>query len=516
VGIAANIPYDVETLRAALHNSLIRIKLLEEQLKLSRSKEFGSKSERLDPGQLRLALDLPAPVEQKVVETVVPAHKRRKEVSKGHGRGHFHPSLPREFIDVDVPEAQRCCPMCSAMMSYLGIDESESAKLIPAKLVIECFRLKKYACPHGHGIVTAAKPCRVIKGGKCDASVYSAVVTNKYCDHIPLSRIQGILQRIGIDLPKQTQWDMLVQFDSLAAQAIVGQMRKEIRNSPVLFTDDTPVTFCFTGPSGQRLTKKGYLFVWHSPGRDGPPRVMAEFRLGRDANGPLEFLKGRSPVLLCDGYSGYDPAIRQNEIRRAGCWAHARRYFVEAFRTGDKSAARVLVHIQRLFWIERAIDRRRKARNMDLAAYQSLRTGIRQRRSIRVVKRIFERALELHTAPATLPKSKLGRALTYLFNQKSPPSLNLTEPRIPIHNNDSERDIRHAVLGRKNWQVFARPKGGDVAARMYTLVLSAKLAGIIVQEYIEDVLRRFAENPRRDPAPLTPWAAARQPAIPPA
>jgi transposase len=96
--------------------------------------------------------------------------------------------------------------------------------------------------------------------------------------------------------------------------------------------------------------------------------------------------------------------------------------------------------------------------------------------------------------------------------------LNLTEPRIPIHNNDSERDIRHAVLGRKNWQVFASPKGGDIAARMYTLVLSAKLAGINVLEYIEDVLRRFAENPRRDPAPLTPWAwaAARQPAIPPA
>jgi hypothetical protein len=59
------------------------------------------------------------------------------------------------------------------------------------------------------------------------------------------------------------------------------------------------------------------------------------------------------------------------------------------FKTGDKSAARVLVHIQRLFWIERALDRRRKARNIDLAAYESLRAGIRQRRSTRVVKRIF-------------------------------------------------------------------------------------------------------------------------------
>jgi transposase len=160
----------------------------------------------------------------------------------------------------------------------------------------------------------------------------SAGVRFPRATRLPLNRIQGILQRIGIDLPKQTQWDMLVQFDSLAAQAIVSQMRKEIRNSPGLFSDDTPVTFCFTGLSGQRLTKKGHLFVWHSPCRDGPPKVMAEFRLGRDANGPLEFLKGRSPVLFCNGYSGYDPAIRQNEIRRAGCWAHARRYFVEAFK----------------------------------------------------------------------------------------------------------------------------------------------------------------------------------------
>lgn len=88
----------------------------------------------------------------------------------------------------------------------------------------------------------------------------------------------------------------------------------------------------------------------------------------------------------------------------------------------------------------------------------------------------------------------------------------MTERRVPIHNNDTERNVRHALLGRNNWQIFPSPKGGEVGSRMYALVLSARLTSISVQEYLEDVPRRFAERHSRDAAPIIPWAwpAARQ------
>jgi len=52
---------------------------------------------------------------------------------------------------------------------------------------------------------------------------------------------------------------------------------------------------------------------------------------------------------------------------------------------------------------------------------------------------------------STLPKSKLGKALGYLHSQRAPLSVFLEDPRIPIHNNDSERDLRHLAIGRNNW-----------------------------------------------------------------
>lgn len=68
------------------------------------------------------------------------------------------------------------------------------------------------------------------------------------------------------------------------------------------------------------------------------------------------------------------------------------------------------------------------------------------------------------------------------------------------------------MLGRKNWQIFASPKGGEVACRLYSLVLSAKLNGVDPREYIEDVLGRLSTTPHSRIAELTPWgwAAARR------
>jgi transposase len=91
------------------------------------------------------------------------------------------------------------------------------------------------------------------------------------------------------------------------------------------------------------------------------------------------------------------------------------------------------------------------------------------------------------------------QAITYLLNQRKPLSVCLSEPRIPIHNNDTERDVRHPVLGRKNYLIFASPKGGEVAARLYSLVLSARLIALNVQDYIEDACDAARRTPSSTP-----------------
>ena len=79
---------------------------------------------------------------------------------------------------------------------------------------------------------------------------------------------------------------------------------------------------------------------------------------------------------------------------------------------------------------------------------------------------------------STLPRSQLGKALAYLENQRESLEVFLNDPRVPLSNNDCERDLRHVVVGRANWLVFASPRGGEVACRLYSLVLSCKENGV--------------------------------------
>ena len=98
--------------------------------------------------------------------------------------------------------------------------------------------------------------------------------------------------------------------------------------------------------------------------------------------------------------------------------------------------------------------------------------------------------------------------MVYLERQRGPLSTFLADPRIPIHNNDEERDLRHIAVGRKNWMVFASDRGGQVACRLYSLILSCKQAGVDPEAYIEDVLGRLSTTRDVDIASLTPWAWA--------
>ena len=90
--------------------------------------------------------------------------------------------------------------------------------------------------------------------------------------------------------------------------------------------------------------------------------------------------------------------------------------------------------------------------------------------------------------PSTQGNDQLRKAVNYAVNQRKPLFAHLDDGRLPIHNNETERDLRHVVTGRKNWLMLGSEKGGRVAARLYPLVISCKLANVNVERYLEDVL----------------------------
>ena len=502
------IAVNLEAQNAAL---LLRLEQLERELKLLREENallkkyrFGRSSERLEPGQMNFFETGEWPVPTPAPETQEAA-PRKKKPTKGHGRSAFPDHLEREEHRLELPEDERACPCCESTMQPIGEDVTERGRFIPAKIIVDRYIRPKYACPHGHAVKTADLPDGVIDGGKYDATVYSNVVTAKYNDHLPLNRLEEIYKRYGMRIPKQTMWDMVLRVDELVAQPILKQMRLELLQEPILHADETPVVF---RAEGQKASKKGWVWGWRNEPGDRPPKVLVEFHQGRDKHVPANFLDKWTGALLTDGCASYGPICAVNGITRAGCWAHARRYFREALESGAKDAAPIFRMVNRLFALERGVRQRAERENLSHAGMLELRGRVRERSARGLIARMLEAADELQRKRTTLPKSRLGKALTYLLNQQSPLSAFLKDSALPIHNNDEERDLRHIIVGRKNWMIFASERGGQVACRQYSLMLSCRQNGVNPEAYIADVLMAVATTPASEISKLTPWAWA--------
>ncbi len=488
------------TLHEELEKKSSQIEELRAQLELLRGHIFGRRREAIDPGQLRLFEEGKALLE--AAERAAAQEVASKPKKRGHGRALFGPDLTRETTKLDIPESERCCPDCGEAMRLIGTEVTERGHIIPARMVVKRYERGKYACPNGHTVKVAALPDGVVDKGKYEASVYAFVATSKYGDHLPLNRLQNILKRHGAHLPRQSMWDMMVRLDELVAQPVLKEMHRQLLEEDTLQADETTIK---VQTEGSRGTRRGILWAWRNVRGSPQEKVLVEFKDDRSAKGPDAFLRDWTGTLLTDGYDGVNPIAVRNDIERAGCWAHARRKFRDALKSNKKKAAAALRPIQRLFWIERAVTARAKRDNLNLKGLAALRLDVRDRRSRRVLRQIYDIGFALHEDSTVSADSLLGKAVKYLLNQRAPLTTLLRSGKIPIHNNDTERDLRHVVTGRKNWLIFGSERGGQVAGRLYSLVMSCKLAGVAPDEYLEDALSLISSTPASEIAKLTPW-----------
>lgn len=491
---------EIDAKNAEVEEKAARIADLTEQIAYLRRQIFGRRRETIDPNQLALFESM----ERELLELTQPA-KSKKKPKKGHGRALFPADLPRETIKVDLPEADRICPDCGEALKHIGIDATERGHIIPARMCVKRYERHKYACSKGHAVKVAPLPDGVVDRGKYEASVYAFVATSKYSDHLPLNRIQQIFKRYGTHLPRQTMWDLLVRLDELVAQPVLRQMRSELLEEGTLQADETPIRVQREGEKG---TKQGWLWSWRNVRGSPVEKVVADFRMDRSADGPTEFLGDWSGILLTDGFDGVNPVAVKNDITRAGCFAHARRKFRDALESGDNRAASALHVIQELFRIEGEVTAKANDGALDLAATAELRIEARTQHSRSVLERLFDECFALDADASVTRGSRLQKAVTYLINQRAALLAHLKYGEIPIHNNDTERDLRHVAVGRKNWMIFGSQRGGEVAARLYSLALSCKLNGVDVQAYLEDALGLVGATPASQIAKLTPWGWA--------
>lgn len=483
------LPDDVPLLKGIIGGLEEQVSSLQKQVDWFKRHVFGRRSERVvdDPNQLELlstALQTsePAPVETQEIAS----HSRRKHP----GRREIPEGVPRERTEY-FPE-ETVCTGCGKELSRIGEEVTKELDYQPASLLLREHARIKLACSCcKSGVQIGELPAGVplIDKGRVGPGLLAQIVTSKYCDHLPLHRLEGIFGRQGVEIPRSTQCDWVAQGADLL-EPVYKELIEEVKVDGYVQIDETPVNY----QDDQNKLHRGYLWAMRSGVR---PCVVFHFDERRTKNVALSLLGDFSGFFQADDLGSYDELAKDPKRQRLGCWAHVRRYFFDARSSASVKANEMLALLKRLYDIEREI----KERPPDEKCRR------RVERSAPVLEAIKTRCLQWQQTE--LPKSDLAKAVNHALNQWPELCRYLEDGRLRIDNNAVEQQIRPVAIGRKNYLFFGSVDGGRRAAILYTVINSCKLAGVEPFAYLKDVFRKVHTCTRRSELTPVQWKKAR-------
>lgn len=508
--------------RAIVSTSEAMIAHLRLEIARLRREQYGRRSERrarlIEQMELQLEeLETAATEDEIVAErtaartTKVAAFERRRPARKP-----LPAHLPRERVVIEAPAACTCCG--SSDIVKMGEDITETLEVVPRQWkVIQTVR-EKFTCRDCERISQPPAPFHATPRGFAGPNLLATILFEKFGQHQPLNRQAERYAREGVDLSLSTLADQ-VGACAAALEPIHALIQAHVLAAERLHADDTTVPLLARGG-----TRQARLWVY---GRDDrpfaggdPPAALFFFSTDREKTHPNRHLAGWTGILQADAYGGYNDLYRPDRkpapVTSALCWSHARRKFFEladiagAVRKGKPAhaispvALAAVERIDALFAIERDLNglaaearretRRRLSRPLVEALHDWFRTERSQMSKHNPVARAIDYMLE-------------GPGRWEAFTQF------LDDGRICLTNNSAERGLRGVALGRKAWRFAGSERGGDRAAFMYTLIVTAKLNDIDPQAWLADVLARIADLPVSRLPELLPWnwAATREP-----
>jgi transposase len=450
----------------------------------------GGKNEKLEAAQLRLQLAEVEDAQKAVAE-------RTEQISYERTKGAkpARPTTAETFAHVPVTETVEIVPEPVRrepdLYEKIGEERTFELDVLPPKLVKrEIVRPKyRHRLDRQRAPLVAAAPARVVPGGYASAGLIAWIVIGKYVDHLPLYRQEQMSARWGATISRRTMCDW-VEVAALWLEPIYRKMHRTLREGDYLQADETPLR-CNDPDHKTGSTLPCYLWVISRPKAD----VIFEWRLSRRHEELTSLLTGFQGVLQSDAYGAYPSYEKAHPgVARVGCWAHARRYFVEALEHHPKPARDIRRLIGRLYHHEA---------EWDQAQVGDRRAALRQEQFARTLR--WLRAIAVSQSQRALPKSTLGKACAYLLNDWAALIAHQQHAITRLDNNLVENAIRPSAIGKKNWLFIGHPDAGQRSAIIYSLVVSCQRHGKDPLAYLRDVLRRLpALTNQDDLTPLTP------------
>lgn len=451
---------------------------LRHQLNQALRQRFGRKSEKLDDNQLSIFDEIKAPENKHEIEKTeavirVAGHTRRRKT----GKKPLPQDLPRIQHVHDLPEAEKTCD-CGCALTHIGEVVTEQLDIIPAKVQVIQHVRRKYACKACEETIKTAKaPKQPIPKSIASPGLLAHVAVSKFCDHLPLYRQEKILQRMKVDIARNTLSHWMIKVGDLF-RPLYKYLIYHMTQYDIAYADETRVQVLKEDGRPAEAQSFMWCFIGGPPDKRG---VVYHYNPGRAHTVILELLEDFKGYLHCDGYGAYDTYARvAPSITLVACWMHARRKFYEVAQSSKTEglAHAALAKISALYKLEKEA----KESALDPNAIYQMR-----QQNAKPILDDFKIWLDENSL-CVPPKSPLGQAIGYALNQWQKLIQYLKDGRLEIDNGLTERQIKPFVIGRKNWMFYQSIAGVRAAEVIYSIIETAKLNGLEPYSYLRHLL----------------------------
>jgi hypothetical protein len=460
------------------------------------------------------------PIEEVRVELPDPAMEDRVAAGE-YVRGGFEESSrllwqrggPRRFVTARIKYVRRAptplpAPADEATTSTTPTDSGPSMRDPKLPEVTQT--------PEGP-VFTAAMPTMTFPRSLAMPSLLAHIIVEKFCDGLPLFRVEDRFRRDGVAIDRGTMCRWLEDAGGTLGASVVAAMRKDALSTAFcIATDATGVAVQppRTLSNMRKPCKKGHFLILIADA----DHVFFDYLEKETSKAIDDLFKGFTGYVQADAKSVFDllylsPAERRRRnppdddeapdesVRiEVGCWSHARRKFWEAAVSKSAAGREGLARIGKIFALER------QWRGKPPEEIRALR----ERFSRPHVEAFFAWAAATY-AGVRAERGYLRTAVGYATRQREALSRFLDDGRLVMDNNRSERGLRRVAVGRKAWLFFGSDDHAESAGNLFSLIASCRLHGLNPETYLRDVICVLAQWPKDRYLELAPkyWARTR-------
>ena len=489
---------------------------LQAQLEYLKQKVFGSTSELHKsgfPGQLSISEFLEgikAPEEEKAPEQVEPEYIEVQGYTKTRKPkatyDEMFANLPTTQVIVDtLTEEQKTCPVCGTEMVPIGHEvirteirytEPKLERIDYLATTYECPKCKETEDPQF--IKDEGEPA-LIPGSYASSGLAAHVMYAKYVLGMPLYRLEKDFERLGALISRTTMAHWIISCAQRYFDPVYQYLHRLLLRRRFLMADETPIQVL--KEPDRRPQSKSYVWLVRS-GEDGEaPIILYNYAPTRAGKHAEDFLKDAEDgyYLMADGYKGYN---RLKNIKRCCCYAHIRRYLLQAIPKGHERdytepAVQGLMYCNKLFEYER------RYREKGLSFKQIYN------RRLKDEKPVIEAFLSWADRQDPQSGDRMTRALNYINGCRPYMMTYLEDGRCSLSNNLSENSIRPVVLGRKAWLFSDTTDGVNASMAVFSMVETAKANGLDPQKYLQYLLDKRPNSNMTDEEleKFLPWSS---------